>query len=38
LAIDPIYGEEAQDVIARLYRSPPEILERTRRIVKFSEP
>jgi tripartite-type tricarboxylate transporter receptor subunit TctC len=38
LAIDPIYGEEAQTIIARLYRSPPEVVERTRKIVQFSEP
>jgi tripartite-type tricarboxylate transporter receptor subunit TctC len=37
LAIDPIYGAEAQTIIARLYRSPPEVVERTRKIVQFSE-
>jgi hypothetical protein len=38
LPIDPIYGEEAQVIIQRLYRSPPEVVERTRKIVQFSEP
>jgi tripartite-type tricarboxylate transporter receptor subunit TctC len=38
LAIDPIYGEEAQLIIARLYGSPPDVVERTRRIVQLSEP
>jgi tripartite-type tricarboxylate transporter receptor subunit TctC len=38
LAIDPIYGEEAQLIIARLYGSPPDVVERTRKIVQFSEP
>jgi tripartite-type tricarboxylate transporter receptor subunit TctC len=38
LAIDPIYGEEAQLIIARLYGSPPDVVERTRKIVRFSEP
>ena len=38
LAIDPIYGEEAQLTIARLYGSPPEVVERARKIVQFSEP
>ena len=38
LAIDPTFGEEAQDIIRRLYRSPPEVVERMRKIVQFSEP
>jgi tripartite-type tricarboxylate transporter receptor subunit TctC len=38
LAIDPTFGEEAQDIIGRLYRSPPEVIERMRRIVQISEP
>jgi tripartite-type tricarboxylate transporter receptor subunit TctC len=38
LAIDPIYGEEAQVVIRRLYGSPPGIVERMRKIVQLSEP
>ena len=38
LEIDPIYGEEAQTIIARLYRSSPEVVERMRKIVQFSEP
>ena len=29
LAIDPIYGEEAQLIIQRLYASPPDVVERT---------
>ena len=38
LAIDPIYGEEAQVIIQRLYRSPADVVERTRKIVQFAEP
>jgi tripartite-type tricarboxylate transporter receptor subunit TctC len=38
LPIDPIFGEEAQIIIQRLYRSPPEVVERTRKIVQFSGP
>jgi tripartite-type tricarboxylate transporter receptor subunit TctC len=38
LPIDPIYGEEAQVIIQRLYRSPPDVVERTRKIVQFSGP
>jgi tripartite-type tricarboxylate transporter receptor subunit TctC len=38
LAIDPIFGDEAQVIIARLYGSPPDVVERTRKIVQFSEP
>ena len=35
LSIDPIYGEEAQQIINRLYASPPEVVERMRRIVQL---
>jgi tripartite-type tricarboxylate transporter receptor subunit TctC len=35
LALDPIYGEEAQAIIRRLYETPPEVVERMRRIVQF---
>jgi tripartite-type tricarboxylate transporter receptor subunit TctC len=38
LAIDPIYGEEAQQIIDRLYAAPPEVVERMRRIVQIKEP
>jgi tripartite-type tricarboxylate transporter receptor subunit TctC len=38
LSIDPIYGAEAQEIIARLYRSPPEVVERLRKIVQLAEP
>jgi tripartite-type tricarboxylate transporter receptor subunit TctC len=38
LAIDPIYGEEAQVIIGRLYASPPGVVDRMRKIVQFSEP
>ncbi len=38
LAIDPIYGDEAQLIIQRLYASPPDVVERTRKIVQFAEP
>jgi tripartite-type tricarboxylate transporter receptor subunit TctC len=33
LAIDPTWGAEAQDVIERLYQTPPPVVERTRKIV-----
>jgi tripartite-type tricarboxylate transporter receptor subunit TctC len=36
LAIDPMWGEEAHDVIRRLYRTPPKVLERTRSIVRVN--
>jgi tripartite-type tricarboxylate transporter receptor subunit TctC len=36
LAIDPMWGEEAHDVIRRLYRTPPQVLERTRAIVRVN--
>lgn len=38
LAIDPTFGADAQAIIERLYRSPPEVVERMRKIVQFSEP
>jgi tripartite-type tricarboxylate transporter receptor subunit TctC len=38
LAIDPVFGAEAQVIIARLYGSPAEVVERMRKIVQFSEP
>jgi tripartite-type tricarboxylate transporter receptor subunit TctC len=38
LAIDPTFGAEAQTIIERLYRSPPEVVERMRKIVQFAEP
>jgi tripartite-type tricarboxylate transporter receptor subunit TctC len=36
LAIDPMWGEEAHAVILRLYRTPPQVVERTRKIVAFA--
>jgi tripartite-type tricarboxylate transporter receptor subunit TctC len=36
LALDPIYGEEAQTIIRRLYETPPEVVERMRKIVQFA--
>jgi tripartite-type tricarboxylate transporter receptor subunit TctC len=33
LAIDPTWGVEAEDVIKRLYQTPPQVVERTRKIV-----
>jgi tripartite-type tricarboxylate transporter receptor subunit TctC len=33
LAIDPTWGAEAEDVIKRLYQTPPQVVERTRKIV-----
>jgi tripartite-type tricarboxylate transporter receptor subunit TctC len=33
LAIDPTWGAEAEDVIQRLYQTPPQVVERTRKIV-----
>jgi tripartite-type tricarboxylate transporter receptor subunit TctC len=38
LSIDPIYGAEAQEIIGRLYRSPPDVVERLRKIVQLVEP
>jgi tripartite-type tricarboxylate transporter receptor subunit TctC len=37
LAIDPIFGEEAQNVIDGLYRTPPAVVQRLRKIVQFIE-
>jgi len=36
LAIDPMWGDEAQQVIMRLYQTPPQVVERTRKIVAFT--
>jgi tripartite-type tricarboxylate transporter receptor subunit TctC len=36
LALDPIFGEEAQMIIRRLYDTPPEVVERMRKIVQLS--
>jgi hypothetical protein len=36
LAIEPIFAEEAEDIIQRLYRLPPELIERTRKIIRVS--
>jgi hypothetical protein len=36
LAIDPMWGEEAHEVVTRLYRAPPQVVERTRKIVAFT--
>ena len=36
LAIDPMWGEEAQQVIERLYRTPKQVVERTRKIVQIT--
>jgi tripartite-type tricarboxylate transporter receptor subunit TctC len=37
LAIDPIFGEEAQALIAQIYKSSPQLVERARNIVKLSD-
>jgi tripartite-type tricarboxylate transporter receptor subunit TctC len=37
LAIDPIFGEDAQALIAKIYKSSPELVLRARNIVKFSD-
>lgn len=34
LALDPMWGDEAQMLIERLYQTPPDVLERTRKIVR----
>jgi tripartite-type tricarboxylate transporter receptor subunit TctC len=34
LAIDPIYGEEAEQIIKQIYQSPPELVERARKIIR----
>jgi hypothetical protein len=36
LAINPMWGEEAQQVIERLYRTPKPVVERTRKIVQIT--
>jgi tripartite-type tricarboxylate transporter receptor subunit TctC len=36
LAIDPMDGADAKEVIARLYRTPPAVLERMRKIVQVA--
>jgi tripartite-type tricarboxylate transporter receptor subunit TctC len=36
LAIDPIWGEEAQEIISRAYRADPALLKRTRDIVRVA--
>jgi hypothetical protein len=36
LAIDPVFGDEAVDVIQRLYRTSPAVLERARKIVSIA--
>ena len=36
LAIDPTWGAEAEDVIKRLYQTPPQVVERTRKIVSVA--
>jgi len=38
LAIDPIWGAEAHEIIKRLYRTPAQVVERTRAIVGLAEP
>jgi len=35
LALDPIFGEEAQAIIRRLYATPPEVVEHMRKIVQL---
>lgn len=37
LAIDPIWGEEAQEIIESAYRTDPAVIERIRKIIKLSE-
>ncbi len=36
LALDPMWGEEAQEVIKRLYQTPKPVIARTRKIVQVS--
>jgi tripartite-type tricarboxylate transporter receptor subunit TctC len=36
LALDPIYGDEAEALINRLYQSSPQVVERTRKIVQVA--
>ena len=37
LAIDPIWGEQAQEMIASAYKTDPAVLERVRKIIKLTE-
>ncbi len=37
LAIDPIWGEQAQEIIINAYRTDPAIIERIRKIIKLTE-
>jgi hypothetical protein len=37
LAIDPIFGEEAQALIEKIYKSSPQLVQRARSIVKLSD-
>ena len=37
LAIDPMDGNDAEQVIKRLYQTPPAVLERMRKIVQVTE-
>ncbi|MDO9441862.1 MAG: tripartite tricarboxylate transporter substrate-binding protein [Beijerinckiaceae bacterium] len=37
LAIDPIWGEEAQEIITRVYRADPALVKRTRDIVRVAQ-
>lgn len=37
LALDPMWGDEAQELIERLYQTPKDVLERTRKIVRVSK-
>ena len=37
LAIDPIFGDDAQALITKLYQSPPELVRRARNIIKISD-
>jgi tripartite-type tricarboxylate transporter receptor subunit TctC len=34
LAIEPIFSDEAEAIVQRLYKLPPELIERTRKIIK----
>lgn len=37
LAIDPIWGEQAQEIIANVYKTDPAVIERIRKIIKLTE-
>lgn len=37
LAIDPIWGEEAQQIIAANYKTDPHLIDRVRKVIKVSE-